>query len=263
MNSQLSIFPLDKSENKLYKYINMSNLQESSEIKPPYLSIAKMQDLFELLTTRTFSSITFDDIAMRGFSRTDAFVAIQTLRFLGLIESDGKTVEDIRQLSMKGEAREKKLQDIVKTAYSKIFDTVADIELLNRDALYNEFLAQYRLSPRLANSAVPVFIWLCSEANIKLSNEIELKIRPIQQKKQTKNSQKLPSEKPMQKKDKEFADTDFDYHVFNISGIILKIPKTRKTDDVIVSGGLSEIRTKIIAFANQVELKEKSNQEDN
>lgn len=224
--------------------------------KPPYVSVSKMEELFSLLGNRSFSEISVQDLVARGFSTSDATQGIQGLKFLGVLDSKGKTTESMITLSIRGDARKEGLKNIVKEAYKNIFNTIPNIESLTRDELYNEFVAQYKLSSRLASTAVPVFIWLCKEAGIGVSDKISLKSTPkITTGKKTKTIQKKPEKRPLTPTIAELGNSSSsDYHSYDLSGIILNVPKSPIVDDEIAAGGLATIRSEIINFAKKVGL---------
>jgi len=121
----------------------MNQIQQTSDKKvvPPYLSVAKLEKLFDLLSTRSLSRITSSDLVARGFSKQDSFLAIQTLKFLGLLSLDGKTTEKMRLFAMRGSEKTEKLQNILRESYKKIFETVPSAEKLTKDELYgNHFI---------------------------------------------------------------------------------------------------------------------------
>lgn len=144
---------------------------EETYIKPPYLSVSKMERLLELLSNRSFAQLNIVDLMNRGFSKVESFQALQALRFLGLLDDNGN-VQNAQVLSLKGEARNTGLQDIVKKAYKKLFDRIENPNILTRDELHNEFIAEYGLSSRLVKGALPLFLWLSREAGMKVKEEI-------------------------------------------------------------------------------------------
>ena len=120
-----------------------------------------------LVSGRRLSEITADYLVTSGFSKTDAYLGVSALRFLGLINSEGKTEEIIKKLLLQGDAHKAALAEIVQSAYSKIFNKITDLESATPEDLHNEFVHEYALSPRVARSAVPAFLWLCQSAGLK------------------------------------------------------------------------------------------------
>lgn len=136
-------------------------------LKPPYLSLSALERVVSLLSTRSLDEITFDYLNNQGFGKSDVYTAIVALRFLGLIDNQGKTTEAAKKLHLQGEPRTKALQEMIRSAYSKLFKTVTEPQKLSSEELHNEFIAQYGITKRIAKSAVPAFLWLCEMAGLK------------------------------------------------------------------------------------------------
>lgn len=140
----------------------MNNENEMvSEAKIPYLSAAKMEKLMELVSERSLSTIAPDYFKNYGFGQADAYLAINTLKFLGVIDVKGKSTDALRKFQLRGDTRNSEVQPILKKAYKKLFDAVNDPHKLSKDDLANEFMHHYSLSRRVAISAVPAFLKLC------------------------------------------------------------------------------------------------------
>lgn len=145
----------------------MNNENETvSEAKIPYLSAAKMEKLMELVSERSLSTISHDYFKNYGFGQADAYLAINTLKFLGVIDDKGKSTDVLRKFQLRGDTRNSEVQPILKTAYKKLFDAVNDPHKLSKDDLANEFMHHYSLSRRVAISAVPAFLKLCEFAGL-------------------------------------------------------------------------------------------------
>lgn len=137
---------------------------------PPYLSIAKLSQLLNLVSTRKFDEIKPSDLVHYGFGETDSYIAVTALRFLGLVDSKNHTQESMRSLQLQGDARTQALEKMVRTGYAMIFDRVTDPSSLQDAELHNEFLVTYGITPRIARSAVPAFVWLCEQAELRQPN---------------------------------------------------------------------------------------------
>lgn len=230
------------------------------EPKPPYVSLSKMGELFDLLAQRNFSEINTETLVRRGFADSVAAQAILGLKFLGLIDSKGNTTESVKILSMKGEGRSVKYEELIRNAYKKIFERVPQANLLPRNQLFDEFVAEYNLSPRLAESAAPLFLWLCSKSGMKVSEDIQVK-------KENSSHKKTPQVKhtPVPGKNN-FNSNKVDsseFHVLELHGVTLTIPKSPKIDDALIAGKLAGVREKIIEFAEEVGLKSLNFQDKN
>ncbi|HLD91783.1 MAG TPA: DUF5343 domain-containing protein [Patescibacteria group bacterium] len=241
----------------------MNQIQQTSDKKvvPPYLSVAKLEKLFDLLSTRSLSRITSSDLVARGFSKQDSFLAIQTLKFLGLLSLDGKTTEKMRLFAMRGSEKTEKLQNILRESYKKIFETVPSAEKLTKDELYDELMANYGISQRLAKPAVLTFLWLCLKFGLETSEGIVSRPRnKAEGGYGEKKNQK--SDPALQKSNETIKDDVIDnsYFSMNISttGIRISFPKDERVEDAIISGDFSDARLKIIEFAKKVGLMSES-----
>jgi hypothetical protein len=140
------------------------NVGSDQKILPPYLTITKLQRLVQLLSTRREINA---DYLKSQFGTNDGYLAMGVLRFLKLIDVKGEPQEDIKKFFIQGEKRKDGLASIVKSGYARLFATLDAPQDLPIEELTNEFIALYDVSPRVARSAVPAFLYLCMEAGMK------------------------------------------------------------------------------------------------
>lgn len=135
---------------------------------PPYISIPKLARLVEIIGSRNLSQITADHFTSRDFGKADAYLAMGTLRFLGLIEENGNTTESLKKFQLVGDQKKKAIEEVVKTAYKKLFGAFVDKAPYEIDEkeLVNEFIVEYGMSQRTSPSAVKAFLWLCGKAGL-------------------------------------------------------------------------------------------------
>lgn len=138
----------------------------NNQIKIPYLSAAKMGRLMELVSQRSLASVTPDYFKNYGFGQADAYLAINTLRFLKIIDEYGKSTDNLRKFQLRGDTRNNEVQEILKDAYNKLFSVKNDPFNLSKEDLTNEFMHHYSISRRIAISAVPAFLKLCEFAGL-------------------------------------------------------------------------------------------------
>lgn len=230
-------------------------------LTPPYIPLTKLQRLFDLFETRSLSSLTTEDLISRGFAKSEAGQAIQALKFLGILTSDNKTTDKAVIFSLKGDQSKIKLQELVQVAYKNLFEINKEPYKLSKDELFNEFVAIYKATPRVAKTATPAFLWLCSRAGFPVADEVLQSME---------KASKAAIGHP--KKDNSKADiskiptinhsaktTTLSGYVNDIeisgTGIRLVIPKTQETDDALMAGELGEVRQKLIKFAEKFGLK--------
>lgn len=230
---------------------------ENKNETPPYASVKKVSDMFELLYSRSFQSLTANDLKDRGFSTADAFQVLATLKFLGLLNDDGTTTDKISKIQLRGDQKTTALKEIVTASYRSLFKVAPEANKLSRDELHNEIVAVYKVSPRISKTAAPLFIWLCQQAGLEVTNEVVTRDRtpkarsnsaPTRQEKLTKKD--TPSELPQSPYGLESK-----YQSFPIGRIKLLVPNEEKYLSSILSGGLKEIKSQIETFVNDIENK--------
>ena len=224
-------------------------IDNAKEHSPPYVAVSRLQEALKLLARRSISQVTPQEFTVRNFSKSDAFQTVTALKFLGLINNDGTRTDNITKLQLVGEERTKGLQEIVKSAYSKLFATVPDANKLSRQELYNEFLAVYHISPRLATTVVPAFVWLCSEAGFEISTGVEIKNRKTTKKLQT------PHETKAIRKSLNytlFGRPNQGYEI-PFGSITLVIPNTEKAKIALLEGKFQQVGEKLTALSKSFE----------
>ncbi len=221
---------------------------EKKEV-PPYLTINKLREVFQLLSTRSFNQLTAKEFVGRGISSSDSFLVMATLRFLKVIDESGYKTENLTKLQLMGEARQTALREIVLDAYKKLFETAPEANKLPHDELFNEFVAIYQTTARIARSAVPAFIWLCSEAGLEVAETPQVKERKPRLK-ALNNGPKL-SEKFSAKKD--VAAIEEGKQSIDIGIFKLILPKSSEVTQGLVNGDFK------IAYDELQKLSEKFN----
>jgi hypothetical protein len=92
---------------------------------------------------------------------------VGALRFLGLIDDDGRPTDSSRLLKTKGPTYTLALQDIVRNAYSGVFHKLKPKEI-TRDGIYNHFVTEGGLGAEMATKATRFLIRLCRLAEIEI-----------------------------------------------------------------------------------------------
>jgi len=83
------------------------NNEERGTVPPPYLSVAKLNKVLELVKTRTMSSVSTAVFAGRGFNNSDAALAVSALKFLGAINDKGEPTPLMEKLRFESEEKSK------------------------------------------------------------------------------------------------------------------------------------------------------------
>lgn len=234
----------------------MNNNEKKHNMNPPYGSVRKLREIFNLISTRSFSQITIEDLVNRGFSKTDAFQTIAGLKFLKVINDDGTKTENLTKLQLRGKDRTDSLQEIIRVAYNKLFDTAPEANKLSKNELHNEFIALYKLSGRLATTAVPIFIWLCAEAGLEVVEEPDIRERISKQflKKASSNKESSPKESIPQQGQIGMTTSLTPDSGFQAADLILEHGKAKLlVPNELTEADVSKLVMQINIFANKVD----------
>jgi hypothetical protein len=215
---------------------------------PPYLSISKLGQLLNLVSTRRFDEIQPQDLVHYGFGETDSYIGVTALRFLGLIDQKNQAKETIKKLQLQGDAKIEALATTVRNAYAMIFERIQDPAALDPDELHNEFLITYGITPRVARAAVPAFVWLCEQANLRTPSgpKQAVKSQPSQS-----NSQRVRRSTGAQPRPNTGDGSDTLAFAFK-GGITLIIPNSGPELTIaLAQGELKQVSDEIIKFAEK------------
>ena len=141
----------------------------------PYLNASRVEKALNLVSERSLINVSPDYFKSYGFGHADAYLAINLLKFLGIIDENDKPTSIARKFQLKGEARNKEIEEVIRNAYAKIFKISEKPQNLSTDELINEFIHTYDLSPRVARSAVPAFLKLCEFAGLREQGSVRMR----------------------------------------------------------------------------------------
>jgi hypothetical protein len=96
------------------------------------------------------------------------YKVVGALRFLGLINEDGRPTEKSRLLKTMGTTFTSALQEIIRSAYSGLFQHL-DVRRASKEDIYNYFVTAGGLGAEMAAKASRFFITLCHMAQIELT----------------------------------------------------------------------------------------------
>ena len=99
------------------------------------------------------------------------YKVVGALRFLDLIDDDGKPAEKSRLLKTRGPAHQFNLQKIVHDAYGDLFGRL-DPKEATKDAVYNYFVTEHGMGSEMATKATRFFMELCKMASIELAGHM-------------------------------------------------------------------------------------------
>lgn len=227
-------------------------------MSPIYLSVKRLDKVLSLINARSMTSVNPDYFLSFSFSSSDANLAIASLRFLGLIDNNSNSTPLMTKMGYKGEAKTEALIEIIKTAYCELFKMAPEAHNMDKDELHNDFMHTYKISSRVASSAVPAFIYLCEQAGLR-KTQTQSKTKEISDSKNKKDVRKNDSFR----KTSITTMTDSDYTIipFGENGIKLIIPV-----DVLTNVNLFEDYKKLISsvttFSNEYSKSKNQNKDE-
>jgi hypothetical protein len=140
---------------------------DGKESVPPYGPTKGTLQALQLLRRMTPSRIDSDFLRVNKIAPGNEYKVVGALRFLGLIDSDGRPNDSSRMLKTKGATYTLALQDIVRTTYSGLFRALRPNEL-TRDSIYNYFVTEGGLGAEMATKATRFLMKLCQLAEIEI-----------------------------------------------------------------------------------------------
>jgi len=141
---------------------------EGRGVIPPYGPTRGTLQALQLLRRTTPSRIDSDYLRVNKLAPGNEYKVVGALRFLGLIDDDGRPTESSRLLKTKGATYTLALQDIVRNAYSGVFQTLK-LKDITRDGIYNYFVTEGGLGAEMATKATRFLIRLCRLAEIEIA----------------------------------------------------------------------------------------------
>ena len=141
---------------------------EGRGLIPPYGPTRGTLQSLQLLRRTTPARIDSDFLRVNRIAPGNEYKVVGALRFLKLIDDDGRPTESSRMLKTKGATYTLALQDIVRNAYSGAFNRLKPKEI-TRDSIYNYFVTEGGLGAEMATKATRFLIRLCRLAEIEIA----------------------------------------------------------------------------------------------
>lgn len=161
---------------------------EEELLKPPYGNVSWYESFFELIRSRDFDKFDREIIELNIIKGTNAAMLFNGLRFLGLIDENGKTNEKFKSLRRFGDEFKQNLKKVVTEAYSVLFSKVV-VENAKPETLLNFFVEYYGYGEATAGQVKKIFVYLCKQSDITLSKELtEPEIKVEKSKKEKKET---------------------------------------------------------------------------
>jgi len=169
----------------------MSEAKREPIRKPPYVAAGTLWEFFtKLKFVATPAHLDAKELVEYGIPQHWVYHLLSTLKFLNLVEKNGKTTPALQSLQMRGEEFKSNLEEVVRNAYAELFSKI-DPARDSRANIMNFFMKHYGISPSGAEKATTLFHDLCGEAGIPTLQEKPSavpKIKPASIKPKTKLS---------------------------------------------------------------------------
>ncbi len=146
---------------------------------PPYVSYRTFRNFIDRLQQRLPSRIDrsyWGDI-LSGSTGTQLMAA---LRFLGLIDANGKPTDQLKPLVLaRGEPRAQLLRNVTSQAYSFVLKSSLDIESATYSQLEEVFHNAFQLTDDVSRKCVKFFIAISGDAGLPISPFIIKRTRSV------------------------------------------------------------------------------------
>ena len=146
---------------------------------PPYVSYRTFRNFIDRLQQRLPSRIdrSYWGDTLSGSTGTQLMAA---LRFLGLIDANGKPSEQLKPLVLaRGEPRAQLLRGVTTQAYSFVLKSNLDIESATYSQLEEVFHDEFQLTADVSRKCVKFFIALSGDAGLPISPFITRRTRSV------------------------------------------------------------------------------------
>lgn len=181
----------------------MSESEATTQIRPPQGSTVWYEVLLKLLETRKITEVDTKFLEDQKIASRNENKMLAGLKFLGLVDKEGKATEAMDSLSVMGDKRRENLEKVVRNAYSLLFDKVKiDLENAEANTLINSFKTDYKMgSLRTAKEAAKIFVFFAQKSEIKLSQSIVENLAVSQERRRTASvSRRLREPKQLEPK---------------------------------------------------------------
>ena len=149
----------------------MNSPKKEVQRKAPYVAVGIVWEFFNKLKfVSTPSHLDAKELEEYGIPKHWTYHLLSTLKFLNLVEKNGKATPALQSLQMRGEEFKPNLEEVVRNAYAELF-TKVDPARDSRANIANFFMKHYGMSPSGADKAVSLFLDLCGEAGIPTLQE--------------------------------------------------------------------------------------------
>ena len=140
-------------------------------VLPPYGPTGGMLQGIELMHRLSPTKVDAKLLKNNGVAPNNEYKVVGALKYLNIIDEDGRPTEKSRLLKTRGPSYLLALQDIVKTAYRDLFDQL-DLRNATKDQIHNYFVTDLGMGIEMAAKASRFFISLCQQADLTVNPDI-------------------------------------------------------------------------------------------
>ncbi len=138
----------------------------------PYGPTKGMMQALQLMRKSTPPRIDGNFLRLNKVAPGNEYKVIGALKFLGVIDDEGKPTDKSRLLKTKGPAFTSALQGIVRGAYKDVFQQINGNKCTQED-IYNHFITVTGLGTEMAAKTTRFFLQLCQLAEIDLGLSVK------------------------------------------------------------------------------------------
>jgi len=143
-----------------------------SSKKAPYIAIAWLEKFLDLNRRQRIDKVDAEFVRLNIMGSGNESKIISALQFLGLIDEYGSVTSRLASLRVMGDEFKKNLASTVKEAYTDLISTIV-LDVAKSENLVNFFVQRYNYSYSMARSAARLFVWLATQAEIPISEELQ------------------------------------------------------------------------------------------
>ncbi|MCD6445178.1 DUF5343 domain-containing protein [Candidatus Bathyarchaeota archaeon] len=159
-------------------------------LKPPIASPSWILDVLGIIRRVKANKIDKEFLKSYNIAKENESKVISALVFLGLIDGKSKKVtEKLSTLRVVGQEYRKNLEKIIKEAYKDAFSEI-DLEKAVYQDLINFFIRHYDYSQITGERAARLFLSLCNEAGIPISEDLKKGRRKEEKKRKIRRKEK-------------------------------------------------------------------------
>jgi len=151
-------------------------MEQEKQLRPPYATSGVADKVLDLFVRMSPKKIDIKFIVENNIATpSNAFRAIDLLRWLGIIDKTGNVKEDLaKKLRLVGDEKNQFLADLIKSSYRELIERV-DLSKAKKDDVINFFVHNYNTGNSQAIYSAALFLHLCHKFKIPVSDDLKKK----------------------------------------------------------------------------------------